>query len=88
LVGFCYHLTCRSIIKSSLNEEKKARAEEGKEILRRKLKQLKITLNDKTIQQMLLYFKFESSQDLFYRMGIGTLDNKQLKNLQVYIKIL
>ena len=37
-------------------------------------------MNDKTIQQMLLYFKFESSQDLFYRMGIGTLDNKQLKS--------
>jgi len=58
----------RSIIKSALNDEKKDRAEEGKEILRRKLKQLKITMNDKTIQQMLLYFKFESSQDLFYRM--------------------
>jgi len=69
----------RSIIKSSLNEEKKERAEEGKEILRRKLKQLKITSNDKTIQSMLLFFKFNSSQDLFYRVGIGTLDNKQLK---------
>jgi GTP pyrophosphokinase len=69
----------RSIIKSSLNEEKKILAEEGKEMLRRKLKQLKINLNDKTIQKMLSYFKFESSQDLFYRMGIGTLDNKQLK---------
>ena len=69
----------RSIIKSSLNEEKKILAEEGKEMLRRKLKQLKINLNDKAIQKMLSYFKFESSQDLFYRMGIGTLDNKQLK---------
>ena len=69
----------RSIIKSSLNEEKKERAEEGKEILRRKLKQLKITSNDKTIQSMLLFFKFNSSQDLFYRVGIGTLYNKQLK---------
>ncbi len=69
----------RSIIKSSLNEEKKIRAEEGKEMLRRKLKQLKINMNDKTIQKMLNYFKFESSQDLFYRMGIGSLDNKQLK---------
>ena len=69
----------RSIIKSSLNEEKKILAEEGKEMLRRKLKQLKINLNDKTIQKMLNYFKFESSQDLFYRMGIGALDNKQLK---------
>jgi GTP pyrophosphokinase len=70
----------RSIIKSSLNEEKKSRAEEGKEILRRKLKQLKINMNDNTIKQMLLHFKFESSQDLFYQMGIGTLENKKLKN--------
>ena len=69
----------RSIIKSSLNEEKKIRAEEGKEMLRRKLKQLKINMNYKTIQKMLNYFKLESSQDLFYRMGIGSLDNKQLK---------
>ena len=69
----------RSIIKSSINEEKKTHAEEGKEILRRKLKPLKINLNDKTIQQMLYYFKFENSQDLFYRVGIGTLDNKKLK---------
>ncbi len=69
----------RSIIKSSINEEKKAHAEEGKEILRRKLKPLKISLNDKTTQQMLHYFKFENSQDLFYRVGIGTLDNKKLK---------
>ncbi len=69
----------RSIIKSSLNDDKKERAEEGKEILRRKLKQLKITSSEKTIQSMLLFFKFNSSQDLFYRVGIGTLDNKQLK---------
>lgn len=69
----------RSIIKSSINEEKKAHAEEGKEILRRKLKPLKISLNGKTTQQMLHYFKFENSQDLFYRVGIGTLDNKKLK---------
>jgi GTP pyrophosphokinase len=69
----------RSIIKSSINDEKKERAEEGKEILRRKLKPLKISLNEKTINQMLLFFKFENSQDLYYRVGIGTLDNKKLK---------
>ena len=69
----------RSIIKSSINDEKKERAEEGKEILRRKLKPLKISLNEKTINQMLIFFKFENSQDLYYRVGIGTLDNKKLK---------
>ena len=69
----------RYIIKSSINDQKKERAEEGKEILRRKLKPLKISLNEKTINQMLIFFKFENSQDLYYRVGIGTLDNKKLK---------
>ncbi|MDC0001225.1 RelA/SpoT family protein [Flavobacteriaceae bacterium] len=69
----------RSIIKSSINDEKKQYTEEGKELLRRKLKQLKINLNKKTINQMILFFKFKSSQDLFYKTKIGTLDNTQLK---------
>ena len=70
----------RSIIKSSINDDKKIHAEDGKEILRRKLKSLKIPLNDKTIKQMLLFFKFENSQDLYYRIGIGSVDNKKLKD--------
>ena len=37
----------RSKIKTSLREEKKDIAEDGKEILRRKLKSLKITLNER-----------------------------------------
>jgi GTP pyrophosphokinase len=69
----------RSIIKSSINDDKKIHAEDGKEILRRKLKSLKIPLNDKTIRQMLLFFKLENSQDLYYRIGIGSMDNKELK---------
>ena len=69
----------RSIIKSSINDGKKQFTEEGKELLKRKLKQLKINLNKKTIHQMILFFKFKSSQDLFYNTKIGTLDNKQLK---------
>ena len=70
----------KSKIKSSLNEEKKIIAEDGRELLRRKLKQLKITLNEKTTSYMLRFFKLNSSLDLFYRVGIGTIDNKQLKN--------
>ena len=69
----------KSKIKSSLNEEKKRIAEDGRELLRRKLKQLKITLNEKTTTYMLRFFKLNTSLDLFYRVGIGTIDNKQLK---------
>ena len=69
----------KSKIKANLNEEKKKLAEEGKEILRRKLKQLKITLNDKSIQELVNYFKLNTSLDLFYRIGINTIDNPMLK---------
>jgi len=70
----------RSKIKSSLKEEKKQVAEDGKEILRRKLKQLKIQLNEKTINQMVRHFGLKTSLDLFYRVGIGTIDNGMLKD--------
>ena len=70
----------KSKIKSSLNEEKKRIAEYGRETLRRKLKQLKITLNDKTTNHMLKYFNLNNSLDLFYRVGLGTITNKQLKD--------
>ncbi|MBC3847229.1 bifunctional (p)ppGpp synthetase/guanosine-3',5'-bis(diphosphate) 3'-pyrophosphohydrolase [Winogradskyella echinorum] len=69
----------RSKIKSALNADTKLIAEEGKEILRRKLKQLKITLNEKSINELVNYFKLKTSLDLFYRVGIGTIDNTKLK---------
>ncbi|REG87249.1 RelA/SpoT family protein [Winogradskyella sediminis] len=69
----------RSKIKSALNEDTKIIAEEGKEILRRKLKQLKITLNENSVNELVSYFKLNTSLDLFYRVGIGSIDNTKLK---------
>ncbi|MBO0322091.1 bifunctional (p)ppGpp synthetase/guanosine-3',5'-bis(diphosphate) 3'-pyrophosphohydrolase [Muricauda sp. CAU 1633] len=70
----------RSKIKSSLKEEKKSVAEEGKEILRRKLKSQKINLNEDTVNKLVTYFKLKTSLDLFYRVGIGVIDNDKLKD--------
>ncbi|MDT8348047.1 MAG: TGS domain-containing protein, partial [Flavobacteriaceae bacterium] len=69
----------KSKIKSSLNIEKKRIAEEGKELLTRKLKALKITFNEKIVTEMVNYFKLHTSLDLFYRVGIGTIDNQKIK---------
>ena len=69
----------RSRIRSFLKEDKKQIAEEGKEILRRKLKQLKISFNSKTVEKLLAFFKLKTSLDLYYRVGIGTIDNAKLK---------
>ena len=70
----------RAKIKSVLREEKKAVAEDGKEILRRKLKSQKITLNEDSINKMVTFFKLKTSLDLFYRVGIGSIDNAMIKD--------
>ncbi|WP_415060481.1 RelA/SpoT family protein [Flavobacterium sp.] len=67
-------------IKNVLNEDTKKIAEDGKELLTRKLRHLKITLNEATINELVVYFKLKTSLDLFYRIGIGTIDNQQLKD--------
>jgi GTP pyrophosphokinase len=70
----------RAKIKSSLKDEKKQIAAEGKVILTRKLKSLKIALDEKTINQLVVFFKVKTSLDLFYRVGAGIIDNPKLKD--------
>ncbi|MCR8668627.1 RelA/SpoT family protein [Aestuariibaculum sp. M13] len=70
----------RSKIKSALREDKKRIGEDGKELLKRKLKQLKITLNEASVNELVNYFKLKTSLDLFFRVGIGTIDNAMLKD--------
>lgn len=69
----------RSKIKSSLKEDKKIIAEDGKEILRRKLKQMKIILDERSVNELVNYFNLQTSLDLFYRVGVGSIDNGMLK---------
>ncbi|MFW0736987.1 MULTISPECIES: RelA/SpoT family protein [unclassified Flavobacterium] len=67
-------------IKNVLNENTKKIAEEGKELLTRKLKHLKITINEQVINELVNFFKLKTSLDLFYRVGIGAIENQQLKD--------
>ncbi|MAL60095.1 MAG: RelA/SpoT family protein [Flavobacteriaceae bacterium] len=77
-----YVTTGRAIskIKSSLKDEQKQLASEGKVVLTRKLKSLKIALDERTVNQLVSYFKLKTSLDLFYRVGAGIIDNQMLKD--------
>ncbi|MGK4567591.1 TGS domain-containing protein [Flavobacterium sp. 3HN19-14] len=66
-------------IKSVLNENMKKIAEDGKELLTRKLRHLKLTVNENTINELVVFFKLKTSLDLFYRAGLGSIENAQLK---------
>ncbi len=67
-------------IKNVLNENTKKIAEDGKEILARKLRHLKLALNENTVNDLVNFFKLKTSLDLFYKVGIGSIDNQQLKD--------
>ncbi len=79
-LNFVVTAKAKSKIKSSLKEEKRRVAEDGKEILERKLKSLKITYNTENINKIANFFKFPSSQELFYNVAKGAIDIKNLRN--------
>jgi GTP pyrophosphokinase len=70
----------KSKIRTALKEEQKHIGEEGKEVLSRKLRHLKIPFNEKTINELVSFFKLKTSLDLFYRFGNGSISNQQLKD--------
>lgn len=69
----------KSKIKAALNAEKRQSAEEGKEILERKLRHLRLTANEKTINNMVSFFNERTSQDLFYHVLTGKISNADIK---------
>ncbi len=78
-LNFVITARARKEIKNALKHETKAIAEEGKAILKRKLRHLKLNFDDKIINEMTSYFKLKTSLDLFYKFGINALDNTDLK---------
>ncbi len=86
-LNFVVTAKAKSKIKSSLKEEKRKIAENGKEILERKLKSLKVTYNSDNLYKLSYYFKLSSTLDLFYNVAQGKIDVKQLKEFVASEKV-
>ena len=71
----------RAKIKETLKEEKKLIALDGKEIIIRKLNQVKLQLNNETINQLLLHFNIKTPLELYYRVAKGAIDPKDIKKI-------
>lgn len=69
-------------IKDELKEDKKFIAEEGKEIALRKLRQLKIEPTNETFDRLRAYFNVNTQFDLFFKVGQGLIDTKDLKSFK------
>ena len=73
----------RSKIKDVLKEEKKAAALVGKEVVMRKLKQMKIEATETTINRLTEYFEAKTPLNLFYWVGKGKIDAKEIKKFKL-----
>ena len=78
-LNFVKTAKAKSKIKSSLKEEKRKISEEGREILDRKLKSLKIPSTIENINKITHFFKLHASQDFLYQIAKGGIDIGDLK---------
>ena len=71
----------RQKIKSSLNEERKRIAQDGKEILERKFKQHNLRFASENITILEKYFKLPSATELYFQIAKGKIDLTKLREL-------
>lgn len=79
---FAVSSKAKSKIKEILKEEKKSAASEGKEIIRRKLKQMKVDLNSEILEKLTSYFKVKTPLDLYYQVGEGLIPATSIKKFK------
>ncbi len=72
----------KSKIKEALKGEKKAIIDKGKEIVQRKLKQLKIDYQQQNLEEMVTFFGMKSIPDFFYAVGTGKIDHSLIKSFR------
>ncbi len=81
-LGYVVTARAKSKIKNALKEERRKIAEDGREMLQRKFNHLKIDFTVSNINELTNYFKLQSSQELFYRVAVGNINLKHLKDFR------
>ncbi|MBN1791549.1 MAG: bifunctional (p)ppGpp synthetase/guanosine-3',5'-bis(diphosphate) 3'-pyrophosphohydrolase [Bacteroidales bacterium] len=80
-LNFVVTSKAKTKIRFKLNEARVKQAENGKEILVRRLKNWKITFSDETIRKLLKAYKLKTAQDLYYQIATEEIDIAQIKEL-------
>ncbi|MEQ8628452.1 bifunctional (p)ppGpp synthetase/guanosine-3',5'-bis(diphosphate) 3'-pyrophosphohydrolase [Ekhidna sp.] len=70
----------KSKIKDALKEERKVFIDEGREIVKRKLKQLKLEYKQSVLEDISHYFNAKSVTDMLYLVGTGKIDHSLIKS--------
>lgn len=73
----------KSKIKHSLNEDRRNVAKEGKSLLEREFKKLKISYENISLKELQSYYKVPSEVELYYQIAINKIDLTKLKEFEV-----
>ena len=82
-LNFLITSRARSKVKNALKEEKRAVAMEGKTVLEKRLKNMKVEFFDKNIQLLMEYYHQSTSMELYYRISTKDITLKELKDFTV-----
>ncbi|PSL01755.1 RelA/SpoT family protein [Cecembia rubra] len=69
-------------IKDALKEEKKSTMMDGKEIVQRKLRQMKMDFNSEIVEQLRAYFETKTPNEFYYKVGKGIIDPTSIKSFK------
>ncbi|HEY4655628.1 MAG TPA: bifunctional (p)ppGpp synthetase/guanosine-3',5'-bis(diphosphate) 3'-pyrophosphohydrolase [Cyclobacteriaceae bacterium] len=71
-------------IRDALKEDKRKTADDGKEVIVRKLKQLKMEPTQGVLESMREFFSAPSNVDLYYRVGNGIITTADIRRFKDY----
>jgi GTP diphosphokinase / guanosine-3',5'-bis(diphosphate) 3'-diphosphatase len=71
-------------IKDALREDKKSILMDGKEIVQRKLKQMKIEFTSEIVEQLRAYFETKTPNEFYYKVGRGVIDATSIKSFKEF----
>ena len=80
-LDFLVTTKAKSRVKTSLNEERKVQAAQGRETLLRKFKNWKIELSDEAIRKILKHFDYKFAIDFYYDLETGKIAPLDVKTI-------
>lgn len=81
-IRFVITARAKQKIKSSLNEERKIIAQDGREILERKLKQMNVRFSSENLTVIEKFYKLPSTTELYFRIAKGKIDLKKIREIE------
>ena len=69
----------RSKIKDFLRDDKRAKAEDGRHLLEKRLELINVPSTQENFNRLLAYFNVPTAQEFYYRLAIGQIDGRTIR---------